>query len=72
MVFIADAFAGWLIGQVADAGRKRLGAWLFGTEQEQALQQAATAAILATARQLRPWDATTDDAQGSAGNYACL
>lgn len=37
-----DALRGWLIGQVAAGGRKRLGDWLLGTEQERALQQAAT------------------------------
>jgi predicted ATPase len=36
-----DALRGWLIGQVAAGGRKRLGDWLLGTEQERALQQAA-------------------------------
>jgi hypothetical protein len=65
MVFIADAFGGWLLGHLADAGRKRLGTWLLGSEQERALQQAATAAILATARQFRPEPAASDDAQGA-------
>lgn len=65
MVFVAEAFGGWLIGRVADAGRKRLGVWLVGSDQERALQQAATAAIQATARQLRPDPATADDAQGA-------
>ena len=65
MVFVAEALGGWLIGQVADAGRKRLGTWLLGSDQERALQQAATAAILATARQLRPGPATADDPQGA-------
>lgn len=44
-MFVADAFAGWLIGQVADAGRRRLAPWLLGSDQQRALQQAATAAI---------------------------
>ena len=65
MVFIAEAFGGWLIGQVADAGRERLGRWLLGGEQERALQQAATAAIHATAWRLRPKAATADDVQGA-------
>jgi hypothetical protein len=63
MVFVADALAGWLIGQLTDAGRKRLGMWLLGSEQERALQQAATAAIQATAEQLRPWPPSPDDTQ---------
>jgi hypothetical protein len=65
MTFIADALGGWLIGQVAAGGRKRLGDWLLGTEQERALQQAATAAIHATAEQFRPKPAVADDAQGA-------
>jgi hypothetical protein len=64
-MFVADAFAGWLIGQVADAGRRRLAPWLLGSDQQRALQQAATAAIQATARRLRPSDATADDAEGA-------
>jgi hypothetical protein len=65
MVFIAEAFAAWLIEQVADAGRKRLAAWLLGSDQERALQQAATAAIEATARQLRPGPATADETESA-------
>jgi hypothetical protein len=63
MVFVADAFGGWLVGQVAEAGRKRLGNWLLGSEQERALHHTATAAIHAAARQLRPWPTTADDPQ---------
>jgi hypothetical protein len=37
MTFIADALGGWLVGQVAAAGQKRLGDWLLGSEQERAL-----------------------------------
>jgi hypothetical protein len=64
-VFIAEAFGGWLIGQLANAGGKRLGAWLLGHDQEQALRQAATAAIQAIALQLRPEPTTLDDVQGA-------
>jgi hypothetical protein len=64
MVFVAEAFAGWLFGQLADASRNRLGGWLLGSDQQRALQQAATAAIWATARQLRPIPTATDDARG--------
>jgi hypothetical protein len=64
-VFVADALGGWLIGQLADAGRKRLGSWLLGSDQERALQQAATAAIQATVWQLRAGSATTDDPEGA-------
>jgi hypothetical protein len=61
MVFIAEAFGGWLLGQVADAGRRRLGGWFLGDELERALHQAATAAIQRTARELRPGPETGDE-----------
>jgi tetratricopeptide (TPR) repeat protein len=64
MTFVAEAFAGWLFGQLADASRKHLGEWLLGNDQRRALQQAATAAIWATARQLRPTPAATGDPRG--------
>ena len=54
MVFGADAFASWLLAQVADAGRKRLTAWVLGTEQERALRQAAAVAVQRTAEELHP------------------
>jgi uncharacterized protein len=65
MVFIAEAFGGWLVGQVATAGQKRLREALGGTDQERALRQAADAAIQATARKFRPAPADTDDVEGS-------
>jgi tetratricopeptide (TPR) repeat protein len=65
MEFIASAFGGWLVGQVATASQKRLGAWLLGSEQEQALRQAATAATQTVAQQLRPGSRATDDEQGA-------
>ena len=45
MVFVADDLAAWLVGLLADAGRRRLIVWVLGTDQERALRQAATAAI---------------------------
>jgi hypothetical protein len=65
MVFVAEAFAGWLVGQVADASRKRMGILLLGSDQERALQEAATAAIRATAQQLRLGPEAADDSQGA-------
>ena len=65
MVFVVEAFAAWLIEQVAVAGRKWLGTRLLGREQNRALQQAASAAMEATARQLRPRLATTDDTESA-------
>jgi hypothetical protein len=60
-----DALGAWLVEQLADAGRKKLTDPLLGSDQERALQQAATAAIQATARQWRPEPATTDDPKGA-------
>jgi hypothetical protein len=49
VVFVADALGGWLVGQLADAGRKKLTEVILGSEQERALRQAADAAVWATA-----------------------
>ena len=54
MVFVADDLVAWLVGLVADAGRKKLTTWVLGTDQERALRRAATAAIQATVVQLAP------------------
>lgn len=54
VVFVADDLASWLIGLIADAGRKRLTTALFGADQERALRSAATAAVRLTASELRP------------------
>ena len=54
MVFVADDLGGWLVGLLADAGRKKLTTWLLGSDQERALRQAAAAAIQLTAGQLAP------------------
>jgi len=44
-MFVADALAAWLVGLLADAGRKKLITLVLGGDQERALRQAATAAI---------------------------
>ena len=54
MVFVADALGGWLVGQLADAGRKKLTELVLGSEQERALRRAAGAAVSATAAELSP------------------
>ena len=54
MVFVANAFGGWLIGQLAGAGRKKLTKLVLGSEQERALRQAADAAIRTTAEEMSP------------------
>jgi hypothetical protein len=65
MTFVAEAFGGWLVGQVADATRKGLADRLLGSDQERALQKAATAAIKVTAQQFRPGSAIGEDALGA-------
>ena len=54
MVFVADDLGAWLIGLLADAGRRRLTTLVLGTDQERALRRAATAAVELTAEELRP------------------
>jgi hypothetical protein len=56
MVFVADDLAAWLIGLIADAGRKKLSTLILGTVQERALRSVAAAAVLLTAQDLRPGD----------------
>ena len=56
MVFVADDLGAWLIGMLADAGRKKLTALVLGSDQERALRSAATAAVQRTANELRPGD----------------
>ena len=56
VVFVADDFAAWLIGALADAGRKKLVALVLGSDQERALRAAATATVQRTAAELRPGD----------------
>ena len=56
MVFIADDLGAWLVGLLADAGRKKLTTWVLGDDQERALRQAATTAVQLTAAELRPGD----------------
>ena len=43
MVFVVDDLAAWLVGLLADAGRKKLTTLVLGGAQERALQQAADA-----------------------------
>jgi hypothetical protein len=52
VVFVADALGGWLVGQLADAGRKKLTELILGSEQERALRRAADAAVWATAEEI--------------------
>jgi hypothetical protein len=52
MVFVADDLGAWLTGLLADAGRRKLTTLVLGTDQERALQSAATAAVRLTAEEL--------------------
>jgi hypothetical protein len=54
MVFVADALGAWLIGLLADRGRRRLTTVMLGSDQERALRRAAMAAVRLTAGQLSP------------------
>lgn len=56
MVFVADDLSAWLVSLLADAGRKKLTALVLGNEQQRALGQAATSAVLATVAELDPSD----------------
>ena len=55
-MFVADDLGAWLVERLADAGRGRLSAWIFGTEQERALRSAATEAVHLTVGELWPGD----------------
>jgi tetratricopeptide (TPR) repeat protein len=52
VVFVADDLAAWLVGLLAEAGRKKLAVLVLGSEQERALRQAAAAAVQLTAGEL--------------------
>jgi len=56
MPFFADDLGAWLIGLLADTGRKKLITLVLGTEQERALRSAAAAAVRETALELSPDD----------------
>jgi hypothetical protein len=61
MAFVADDLAAWLIGILADRGRKRLTTVLLGTDQERALHQGRGTAtsrpdqVLIALSSLRAW-----------------
>ena len=54
VVFVADDLGAWLIGLLADAGRKKLTALVLGSDQERALRKAATEAVQDTAAEMSP------------------
>ena len=54
VVFGADDLGAWLVGLLADAGRKKLTMLMLGSDQERALRKAAAAAVQLTAAEVRP------------------
>jgi hypothetical protein len=52
VVFVADDLGAWLVGLLADAGRKKLTALVLGGDQERALRKAAVAAVQDTAAEM--------------------
>jgi tetratricopeptide (TPR) repeat protein len=54
VVFVADDLGAWLVGLLADAGRKKLTALVLGSDQERALRKAAAAAVQDTAAEMSP------------------
>jgi len=56
VVFVVDDLAAWLVGLLADAGRKKLTTLVLGGAQDRALRQAAIAAVQDTADELSPSD----------------
>ena len=54
VVFVADDLGAWLVGLLADAGRKKLIAVVIGSDQESALRKAADDAAQDTAAEMRP------------------
>ena len=61
MAFVVDDLGAWLVGLLADAGRRKLVTFVLGDEQVRALYQACRAALTATAAELRPGDAAAAD-----------
>jgi hypothetical protein len=45
VVLVVDDLAAWLVGLLADAGRKKLTALVLGSDQERALRKAAADAV---------------------------
>jgi len=54
VVFVVDDPVAWLVGLVADAGRKKLTTLVLGSDQKRALRKALEAAVEATATELAP------------------
>jgi tetratricopeptide (TPR) repeat protein len=61
MVFVADDLGAWLVGLLADAGRRKLTSFVLGGDQERALRLAGAAAVQVTVSELCPKDAERAD-----------
>jgi hypothetical protein len=66
VVFVADDLGAWLVGLLADAGRKKLTVLVLGSDQERALRRTATAAVRETADEMSP------SGSGQAGQLAVV
>ena len=60
-MFVVDDLVGWLIGQLANAGYKKLTTLLRGSDQARALKQAVTAAVQVTVGEIGPSDGVEAD-----------
>ena len=49
VLFAADDLGAWLVGVLADAGRRKLTALVLGSDRDRALRQAAAEAVRLTA-----------------------
>jgi tetratricopeptide (TPR) repeat protein len=58
---VVDDLGAWLVGVLADAGRRKLVTFVLGDERERALLEACRAAVTATAAGLEPNDAAAAD-----------
>jgi tetratricopeptide (TPR) repeat protein len=54
MVFVVDDLVSWLVGLLADTGRKRLVILIRGTDQQRALREAVETAVKLTVAELCP------------------
>ena len=66
-MFVVDDLLAWLVGLVADAGRKKLVTLVLGSDQERALRKVAEAAVELTAVELAPASGETVGAAGDGG-----
>ena len=61
MPWVADDLGAWLIAVLADAGRKKLTAFILGTDQERALREASAVAVRGVAQGVFPMNAAHAD-----------